>query len=89
MLAAASLAAAALGESGTLTGAQNDGSDPTALTQQSSAEYFNPTALYERMKVYAQHGGIPMEYVERYVNQRGPHSLSSSHDPSNDQNRLN
>jgi hypothetical protein len=31
-----------------------------------SADYFSHDSLVERMKVYAQQGGIPLDYIERY-----------------------
>jgi hypothetical protein len=30
-------------------------------------DYFSNDSLFERMKQYAQQGGIPMEYLERYA----------------------
>lgn len=32
------------------------------------ADYFTSDSLMERMKIYAQQGGIPVDYVERYAN---------------------
>lgn len=34
--------------------------------QQHPADYFSTESLQERLKMYAQQGGIPMEYVDRY-----------------------
>jgi hypothetical protein len=31
------------------------------------ADYFSNDSLFDRMKQYAQQGGIPMEYLERYA----------------------
>ncbi len=35
------------------------------------ADYFSNDSLYDRMKQYAQQGGIPMEYLERYAATKG------------------
>jgi hypothetical protein len=32
------------------------------------ADYFSAESLNERMKLYAQQGGIPIDYMERYAN---------------------
>ncbi len=34
--------------------------------QQHPADYFSTESLQDRLKMYAQQGGIPMEYVDRY-----------------------
>jgi hypothetical protein len=34
-------------------------------------DYFSNDSLYDRMKQYAQQGGIPMEYLERYAATKG------------------
>jgi len=31
------------------------------------ADYFTAESLYDRMKLYAQQGGIPMDYMDRYA----------------------
>lgn len=35
------------------------------------ADYFTAESLHERMKMYAQQGGIPLDYLDRYAAGRG------------------
>lgn len=35
------------------------------------ADYFTAESLHERMKTYAQQGGIPLDYLDRYAAGRG------------------
>lgn len=35
------------------------------------ADYFTSESLHERMKLYAQQGGIPMDYLDRYAASKG------------------
>jgi hypothetical protein len=63
-MSSAALAAAAFGES----------SSKPVMTAESAyqthpVDYFTSDALMERMKLYAQQGGIPMDYIERYTQQ--------------------
>ena len=47
-------------------------------------EYFSTESLMERMKLYTQHGNVPMDYLEKYAAAYQPPALltgkaSSSH----------
>lgn len=44
---------------------------PQAAYQTHPADYFTAESLYERMKLYAEQGGIPLDYLERYAAGRG------------------
>lgn len=64
----ASLASLALGDDSAVPPPM---SSPKATTesafQQHPADYFSSESLQERLKLYAQQGGIPMDYVDRYT----------------------
>ena len=34
------------------------------------ADYFSPDSIQDRMKLYATHGGLPVEYYERYLSRK-------------------
>jgi hypothetical protein len=39
----------------------------TAIDQpQEADDYFEPAKIHDRMRIYAQKGGFPMEFLERY-----------------------
>ncbi len=42
------------------------------------ADYFTAESLHERMKMYAQQGGIPLDYLDRYAAGRGRGNTVSS-----------
>lgn len=42
------------------------------------ADYFTAESLHERMKMYAQQGGIPLDYLDRYAAGRGRGNTASS-----------
>lgn len=69
-MSSAALAAAALGFDTVPTKPGPMGAESAFQTH--PADYFTSDALLERMKVYAQQGGIPVDYVERYAQQSKP-----------------
>jgi hypothetical protein len=63
-LSSAALAAAAFGENVSNT---TLGMSAESAFQTHPEDYFAADSLMERMKNYAQQGGIPMHYIERYA----------------------
>lgn len=54
--------------------ASNASEDATAVGNPAfahPADYFTAESLHERMKTYAQQGGIPLDYLDRYAAGRG------------------
>ena len=71
-MAAAAAAANGGGDDGAAGGGSGGGG---AHHPQQAADYFTAESLHERMKVYAQQGGIPLDYLERYAaGKTTPHS---------------
>lgn len=68
-----SLAMLALGGEDVATPAPIISPKPTTESafQQHPADYFSSESLNERLKLYAQQGGIPMEYLDRYNARNG------------------
>ena len=66
--ALASLALGPVDEDGTSNAATSAVAGNAAMTH--PADYFTAESLHERMKIYAQQGGIPMDYLDRYAASR-------------------
>lgn len=66
--AAAAATAAVLGDSGQLS--VKLAPSPSNPYINHPADYFTSDSLYERMKLYAEQGGIPLDYIDRYKAQR-------------------
>lgn len=69
-------AVASLGSEESSSGASGGAGGNAAFAH--PADYFTAESLHERMKMYAQQGGIPLDYLDRYAASAGGASAAGA-----------